>query len=744
MQLVIAEKPSVGAALAAALGANKREGGYFIGNGYIVSWCIGHLVGLSEASEYDERYKSWKITDLPIIPDDFKLAAAKDKVEQIKSLKDLMSRKDVTNIVNACDAGREGELIFRLVYEFNKCKLPIKRLWISSMEESAIKAGFASLADGVDYDNLYAAALCRSKADWLVGINATRLFSSLYDSTLNVGRVMSPTLALVVQRKNAICDFVKEPLYAVELHVCADEHKTSFTAVHELGKLKDEALAKKIASECLGEDNPSALVDAIVTSIENTQKHRSPPKLFDLTSLQRDANRIFGYTAQQTLTHAQALYEKKILTYPRTDSKYLPEDMESSLSELVDTLCKLYFADSMSEGDIDDHKRFLSPKQVINNAKITDHHAIIPTPAVKSIDIAALPIGEADILRLTAIRLIAAMSPRYEYLETIVKLKCNGHIFIASGATVINDGFTLIEKSIKPSKSDKSGNQSKTKKDPEDNHLIEENYDSNNQTLPPLSEGEILKNAIISIKEGSTSPPRPYTEDTLLSAMEHAGAAETDDDVERKGLGTPATRAAIIEKLIATGFIERKGKQILPCEKGENIIKVLPEMLKSPLLTAEWENRLKEIERGDIPESIFMKKIDLFVREIISSNSKPLDEFKTLFPKRTSSASTPPEVIGKCPRCENDVVQRRKGFFCINGDCKFALWAENKFFEARKKTITKAIAEALLKDGRAKVNGLYSVQKDKTYDAIIVLDDTGEYVNFKMEFLNSPQPKKKG
>lgn len=599
-ELVIAEKPSVARDIARVLGAKSKNDGYYIGSGYIVSWCVGHLVSMAEAHAYDQRYKRWIKNDLPIIPKKFQYTVDESKQKQVAILKNLMNRKDVSSVINACDAGREGELIFRLVYNYNTCKKPIKRLWISSLENEAIQEGFSKLKSGDSYTNLYYAAACRQASDWLVGINATRLFSTIYNSTLNVGRVMTPTLSLLVERKKAIDNFVVEPFYMVEL-ICMIEDK-SFASIHELGKIKEKEKAQAIVDKCKGHP-------AIVDKIEKNKKTQSSPKLFDLTSLQREANRMFGYTAQTTLDIAQSLYEKKMITYPRTDSKYLSSDIEHSLLDLAKSI-------GMYSDD-------LKTKQVINNKAVTDHHAIIITKTRSK----TINEQEKNILNLVAIRFIAAMSPRHEYLETVVTIVCNEEKFLAKGKTVTKEGFKAIEKKLKKTREIK---ETKELKDVKEN--IEET-----QELPKLKIGQIFENPDLEIKEGKTTPPKPYTEASLLSAMETAGVEGLEDDlkaeIERKGLGTPATRAGIIEKLVKTGFVQRKGKSLLPSEKGVNIISVMPEELKTPLLTADWENNLKEVERGNIDAKKFMRDIQNFVAKIVYENNMAKSEFIGVFPK---------------------------------------------------------------------------------------------------------------
>lgn len=694
MKLVIAEKPSVAQSLAAVLGAGKRGQGYLEGNGYLVSWCVGHLVGLAAADAYDPKYSRWCYEDLPIIPEKWKYAVAPDKKEQYEVLVSLMNRPDVESLVCATDAGREGELIFRLVYDHADCKKPFDRLWISSMEDTAIREGFAALRPGKDYDRLYEAALCRAKADWLVGISGTRLFSSLYQKTLNVGRVMTPTLALVVEREAAISGFKKEKFYTVALD-CG-----KFTAVS--GRCESRKAADYLATAC-------AVQTAVVNKVEKKQKSAQPPKLYDLTSLQRDGNRIFGYTAQQVLDYAQALYEKKLLTYPRTDSNYLTEDMRDTLPGLCEAVISaLPFPVTVSDMDA---------ARVTDNAKVSDHHALLPTNQMAGADLSALPAGERNLLTLVTIRLLCAVGEKQVYEDTEAEITCGGGLFTAKGRVIVSPGFTEVEQAF----------LSTLKKKPES--------DSKEQlgALPPLSQGQIFEKVKASAKEGTTSPPRHFTEDLLLSAMEHAGAKEFAQigDVERTGLGTPSTRAGVLEKLVRGGFLERKGRQLLPTKKGTDLIAVLPDTVKSASLTAQWESGLKDVERGEQSAAAFMEGIEGMVSDLVAQY-RGVSVDTSMFRSR--------EVIGACPRCGSDVVEGKKNFYCTCRECQFSMWKDDRFFTSKHKELTKPMAAALLKNGRIKVKGLFSEKKGVLYDAFVVLADTGgKYVNYKIEL--PPRPK---
>ena len=697
MKLVIAEKPSVAKSLAAVLGATSRKDGYLEGGGWLVSWCLGHLAGLADAATYNPDYAKWRYDDLPILPESWRFTIAKDKRDQFDVLRTLLRREDVTEVVNACDAGREGELIFRTVYCLAGCQKPMKRLWISSMEDSAIREGFANLRPGADYDGLHQAALCRAKADWLVGINATRLFSVLYHRTLNIGRVMSPTLALIVQREAEIDAFKPVPFYSVALDL------PGFTAAS--ARMDKKADAEQLKTACQGGT-------VTVKQVERRDKSEKPPALYDLTTLQRDANRLLGFTAQQTLDYLQNLYEKKLCTYPRTDSRYLTSDMAEGLPVLVNLVANaMPFRKGIAIS--------CDAAAVIHDKKVTDHHAVIPTRNIREADLSALPVGERAILELVALRLLCAVAPPYNFAETAVVVDCAGAEFTAKGRTVKQPGWRALDAAYRASM-----------KNVEPDGNSEDKALPDGGRLPELSEGQTLPLSSSAVKEGKTSPPKHFTEDTLLSAMETAGSKEMPDDAERKGLGTPATRAGILEKLVSTGFLERKKSkkavQLMPSKDAVSLITVLPEQLQSPLLTAEWEHRLSEIERGELSPEDFMGGICAMLRELVGT-------YQVI--KGTEYLFTPPrEVVGKCPRCGGDVAELQKGFFCQTESCKFAIWKNNKWWEMKRNQPTKAIVTALLKEGRAHVSGLYSEKTGKTYDATVVLVDDGKYVGFKLEF----------
>ena len=695
MKLIIAEKPSVAQTIAAALGVKEKKDGYIEGGGCLISWCVGHLVQLAEAAAYGEQYKKWSFESLPILPEEWQYTVAADKEKQFKILKELMHRADVSEVVNACDAGREGELIFRFVYEAAGCKKPMRRLWISSMEDATIKAGFADLKDGRDYDALYASALCRAKADWIIGINATRLFSCLYHKTLNVGRVQTPTLKMLVDRGEAISHFKKEKYYHVRLDLSGAEAASE--------RISDKPGADTLKAACEAET-------AVCVSLTKEKKTAAPPKLFDLTSLQREANKIYGYTAKQTLDLAQTLYEKRLLTYPRTDSAFLTDDMGETAAKTVTMLSgKLPFMEGAEfTPDV---------SQTLDSSKVSDHHAIIPTMELAKTDLSTLPESERNILTLAGARLLFAAAEPHIFEAVTAVFSCAGTEFTARGKTVLAGGWKDLERRYRATL--------KGKPDPED--MEEEN------TLPELSEGQTFESPTAKVTEHFTTPPKPHNEATLLSAMERAGNGDTNPDAERRGLGTPATRAAVIEKLVKSGFAERKGKQLIPTQNGAALVSVLPDMLTSPQLTAEWENNLTQIAKGAADAGDFMQRIEAMMRELVKENTAA-DKSKAVF---TGGEEKP--SVGKCPRCGSPVHEGKKNFYCSNRDCAFTMWKNDRFFEERKVAFTPKIAAALLKSGKANVKGLYSPKTGKTYDGTVVLADTGgKYVNYKIEL-----PKKK-
>ena len=688
MKLVICEKPSVAKAVALALGVTSRADGCFEGNGLIVSWCVGHLMSPMDAAGYDPAYKKWKYDDLPILPEPFRYVLAKGKEDAFQNLKRLMERPDVTELVNACDAGREGELIFRLVYEAAGCSKPFSRLWISSMEDAAIREGFADLRPGGEYDPLYQSALCRQKADWLIGINASRLFSVLYHRTLNVGRVQTPTLAMLVDRDSRITLFRKEKYHHVRLALDGAE------AVSEKITAPEEAESLRVA--CAG-------ASVICTSVTHEKKKEAPPKLYDLTTLQREANRVLGYTAKQTLDYAQSLYEKKLLTYPRTDSRYLTVDMAETASVVLHLAARVPPFDVCPDF-------FPDVAALVNDGKVSDHHAIIPTLELEKADLSELTVGERNTLLLVCRELLCAAAEPYVYEAVTAAFDCGGHTFTAKGRRILCEGWREIDRIFRAS----------LKEQPED--------EAEPIALPNFTEGQTFDQVDASVTEHFTAPPKAYTEDTLLAAMETAGKDDMPEDAERKGLGTPATRAAILEKLVTAGFVERRGKSLIPTKAGINLVTVLPGTLTSPMLTAEWEQKLTTIARGEGDPTAFMAGISEMTRELVKTYSHISEEGQKLFaPER--------ETVGLCPRCGKPVYEGKKNFYCSDRSCRFVLWKDDRFWTSRKKELTRKMAADLLKKGRTSVRGMWSEKKGTAYDAVVVLDDTGEkYVRFKLEF----------
>lgn len=688
MRVILAEKPSVAQSIAAVLGADQKKNGYLQGENDLVSWCIGHLIELAPPEIYDARYAKWRREDLPIVPSVWESVVSDGTKKQFAVLKELLNRADVDEVVCATDAGREGELIFRMAYEKTGCAKPVKRLWISSLEESAIREGFRALKPGTVYDALYRAALCRARADWLVGINGTRLYSRLYGTKLNVGRVMTPTLAMLVQREQEIAAFRVEPFYIVQF-------SCGFLA--QSGRMKTREEAERIRAACHCQK-------AAVKHIERRQKKEKPPKLYDLTALQRDANRIYGYTAQQTLDYAQTLYEKKLATYPRTDSRFLTHDLRDKLPALIECVAQvLPFASGLPLA--------ARVEQVICDEKVSDHHAIIPTQNMTREALAQLPMGERSILTLLAVRLLAATGEPCETDEVAVTLDCEGHDFTAKGSTVRQMGYRMFEETFRGSL---GGREQKEREYP----------------IPPLEIGQTVGPVVATIREGQTTPPKRYTEDTLLAAMETAGAKDAPEDAERKGLGTPATRAGTLEKLVDVGFVVRKGEQkaksLYPTEKAAALIAVLPENLRSPMMTAQWEQRLKQIEHGQEEAAVFMDDIARMVTELVQS-AQPVPDAQKLFPSDRPS-------VGTCPCCGAAVTETAKGFFCESRICRFGIWKDNRFFAQIGQSVNKGVVEALLRDGAVKLKGLRSRKTGRKYDATLKMTCGEQVPRFQMEF----------
>ena len=688
--LIITEKPSVACTISKVLGATTRRDGYLEGGGYLISWCVGHLVELAPPGAYDPRLERWNRTDLPILPEKWQYLVSSSTKKQFDVLCKLMHRADVDRIVCATDAGREGELIFRLVYHQCGCRKPVSRLWISSMEDAAIRAGFENLKPSTEYDSLYKAALCRERADWLVGINATRLFSCLHGVTLNVGRVMTPTLAMTVEREASIAAFKPEPFYIIQLQTGG--------CMASSERFKEKAQAEKLLAECRKSSQ------ALVQKSERKEKSERPPALYDLTTLQRDANRLLGYSAQQTLDYTQSLYEKKLVTYPRTDSRYLTEDMAAGLPGLVmDTAAAFGF-----RGAIPVHA-----KQVINNKKVSDHHAILPTQSVAGADLSSLPAGEASILRLIAARLLAAVGEPYRYAETTVQFECAGQTFTAKGRTVLDEGWKAVERAI-----------------------LGDTAEKVKETLDVLTEAQDKKTLPIldaQLKEGRTTPPKHFTEDTLLAAMETAGAETMPEEAERRGIGTPATRAATIEKLVQKGFLSREGggktKHLIPTEKGRYLIAAMPEQLRSPAMTAVWEKKLLEIERNNYTPEQFMEEIESMMKSLGNQYANT--------PSAPAKAANGAPVVGTCPHCGSEVAEREKGFFCSNRECRFVVWEDNTFFTRLGKRPTRQVVDKLLRDGRARLKDCKSQRTGKTYNASVLMTTEADgRAKFSMEFEN--------
>ena len=673
---------------AKVLGATSRQDGYLEGNGYLVSWCVGHLVELAPPNVYDAKYVKWSIADLPILPQKWQYLVSTSTKKQFGILQKLMNRPDVDSIVNSCDAGREGELIFRLVYEQAGCKKPVSRLWLSSMEENAIREGFAHLKPSTEYDALYNAALCRERADWMVGINASRLFSCLYGQPLAVGRVMTPVLAMTVVREAAIAAFVPEKFYTVDLELTSGCTASS-------RRIPEKSVAENLMEACRKE------MVATIQRITRKEKSENPPPLYDLTALQRDANRLLGFTAQQTLDYAQSLYEKRLITYPRTDSRFLTEDMAVSLPGLVTDVGKAFAVEEPLP---------IHVQQVINGSKVTDHHALLPTKSMAKADLAALPAGERNILRLIAARLLCAVGEPYCYAETTLTTICAGEEFTAKGKVVLSKGWKAVERKMLGELLGKQKEQ---------------------VVLPDVQEQSQCSVAGAELKEGQTSPPKHFTEDLLLHAMETASADSMPEGVERQGIGTPATRAATIEKLVQKGFLERKGtkktKVLLPTDKGKALITVMPEEVQSADMTADWETKLLRVERGEMEPKTFMTEINDMISSLVNTTEAV----------KGASALMKNKVIGICPNCGKSVVEREKGYFCENRECRFVLWKDNAFFKRLGKRMDAHVADKLLRDGRVRLKDCRSA-KGKTYNATVLLTTEADgRSKFSLEFEGS-------
>jgi DNA topoisomerase-3 len=673
---------------AKVLGATSRKDGYQEGNGYLVSWCVGHLVELAPPNIYDEKFVKWSIADLPILPQKWQYLVSAGTKKQFGILKDLMHRPDVDSIVCGTDAGREGELIFRLVYQQARCKKSFSRLWLSSMEDSAIREGFANLKPSTEYDALYQAALCRERADWMVGINASRLFSCLYGQPLAVGRVMTPVLAMTVVREVAIAAFVPQKFYTVELELTSGCTASS-------RRISEKDAAETLLAECRKE------MISTIQKVTRKEKSENPPLLYDLTTLQRDANRLLGYSAQQTLNYVQSLYEKKLTTYPRTDSCYITDDDEEMLAGLADELEKfLGIAADTADSAVPRTRR------TVNRDKVTDHHAILPTRSMLQADLDALPTGERNILKLIIARTLMAVSKPYRYLETLLTTECAGEEFTAKGKEILEEGWKAVERKVLAD-------------------IL--NRKKEFTILPDVKESECaILNA--EMKEGQTTPPKHFTEDTLLHSMETASADSMPEGVERQGIGTPATRAATIEKLVQKGFLERKGEKktkiLLPTDKGKALITVMPEAIQSPEMTADWETKLLRIERGEMEPKEFMTEIKDMITSLVE-NSEVVKGANVLMKNK---------IVGVCPSCGKSVVEREKGYFCENRECRFVLWKDNAFFKRLGKRMDSHVADKLLRNGRVRLKDCKSA-KGKTYNATVLLSTENDgRSKFSLEF----------
>lgn len=702
MYLVIAEKPSVSRSIAHVVGAEKTEDGYLLGEDCIVSWCLGHLAEYQPPDAYDEKFKRWRYEDLPIVPEKWMLSVLPDKKSQFQVLKKLLNRPDIQYVVNACDAGREGELIFKRVYDLSGSTKPVKRLWISSMEDSAIREGMAHLKAGEKYRNIAEAAVCRAKADWLVGMNATRAFTTKYYKRLSVGRVQTPTLAMLVERMEKIQQFRKEKYFNVELD--CEGMKV------EKQKIFDPEEAEKLKNICNGKD-------AEVVSCKSEEKTVKPPRLYDLTTLQREANRIYGMTAQATLASAQNLYESKLITYPRTDSNYLTEDMGSTAQEVIHIIHEKYQLSGLS-----DRQEKPDLKRLMNNKKVSDHHAIIPTVELAQADLNSLQEPEKKILFLIAVHTVEAAGKDHIFQEMNVEVECQGESFRAKWKQILNPGWKTYESCFR----NQEGNTG------------EEQEDLENDQFPKVKKGKIFHCVEAKLTEHFTSPPKHYTEDTLLAAMETAGNKAFEPDTEKKGLGTPATRASIIEKLVHSQYARRKGKQILPTEDGKALIEILPEELKSASMTAEWENQLLQMERGDLSADRFLNGIQNLITMVLNGCDQISEEEARRFQMQ--------ESIGTCPLCGSLVYEGKKNFYCSNRECRFVLWKEPKYLQSMKKTIDKKMAAELLKNGSTHVKDLYSAKKESIFEADLLMKAEEGKVLFSLSFPKnklSSKPKKR-
>ena len=708
--LVIAEKPSVSLAIAQVLGKYERMNGYVQGNGFICSWCLGHLAEYAVPEAYDPRYRNWKLEDLPIIPQEWKVEVIMERMKQFRVLEGLLNRRDVDYVLNACDAGREGEMIFHRVYALSKSRIPVKRLWINSLEDKAIRDGLKDMKDDAEYKKLLNAAECRAQADWLIGMNGTRAFTGTYFKKLNIGRVMTPTLAMIVERQEAIDRFHKEPYYKVILE--AD----GIRAVSD--NFAEEEDAKSLAEKCSGSD-------AVVIEVNRQMRTKQPPRLYDLTSLQRDANRTFGYTAKKTLDYAQKLYEAKYITYPRTDSRFIPAGMEDSVKELASAVHDAIPGISripLGEGF----------NRLVNDEKVSDHHAILPTSAIEDREeIATIPEGPSNVLLLICMRLMESISDPFIYDDIKVELLCGDTLFHAAGRRIRQEGFKAFSGKIPSAMKYRQAVISDylEEADPEDGNA----QGFSGLLADGLREGVSIGGMQSRYEKRFTEPPRPYTEDTLLAAMENAGKADFDEETERKGLGTPATRASVIEHLISCGYVERKGRKLLATQDGMELISVMPEYIKSPDLTADWENKLLKVEKGNLEAEAFMNEIRELVSQILMDCRNVPDADRRCLKHF--------EEIGTCPICGNPVLIGSKSYFCSGQDCRFVIWKDLAFLRSMKKQVDDEMAAQLLANGEVKVDNLYSVKKDKYFSAKLVMEIIDDKPEYSLEF---PKREKKG
>ncbi len=708
--LVIAEKPSVSLAIAQVLGKYEKMNGYVQGDGFICSWCLGHLAEYAVPEEYDPRYRNWKLADLPIFPQEWKLEVIKEHMKQFRVLEGLLNRRDVAFVSNACDSGREGELVFHRVYALSKSRIPVKRLWINSLEDKAIRDGLRGMKDDAEYRKLLDAAQCRAQADWLIGMNGTRAFSTTYFKKLNIGRVMTPTLSMIAERQEAIDGFQKEPYYKVILE--AD----GIRAVSD--NFEDEEAARSLAEKCSGSD-------AVVIEVNRQTRTKQPPRLYDLTSLQREANRVFGYTAKTTLDYAQKLYEAKYITYPRTDSCFISAEMEDSVRELaalvhdaVPGISRLPLGTGFN--------------RLVNDEKVSDHHAILPTSAIRDREeTASIPEGSSNVLLLICIRLLESIADPFVYDDIKVALLCGDTLFHAAGRRTRQEGFKVF--------SGKNFSFMKYRQATIADFLEEDDQEDKTAQgfsgllADGLREGVSIGGMQSRYEKRFTEPPRPYMEDTLLAAMENAGKADFDEETERKGLGTPATRASIIEHLISCGYVERKGRKLLATQDGMELISVMPDYLKSPDLTSDWENKLLQVEKGNLKAGSFMEEIRELVNRILMDCRDVPDEERRCLKQF--------EEAGTCPICGNPVLIGSRSYFCSGKDCRFVIWKDLAFLRSMKKQVDDEMAAQLLANGEVKVDNLYSAKKDKYFSAKLVMEIIDDKPEYSLEF---PKREKKG